>query len=113
MGLHFESIKIAHNLPEINLTTWTFHEPIGTDSQKRKTYVAILTEDGDFAVGTRNWLSKLKPGQSPKKDAFNRAYGRACQKLTAALRAGLHNKLEYETMTPPEISKWVRENVVG
>lgn len=94
-ALSFDSIKIAHDLPEIQLTTWTFHIkqltnifPIIYKKEANKTMVALLIKSGELFVGTTDWTVPKKQGISPRKTAFNIAYGKACQKLTAFMRHG-------------------------
>ena len=118
--LKFESYKVAHNLPEVPLTTWTFHPTI---DGVRKSMVAVLIPTGQLFVGTADWLPSVdrygykvhRHGWSPRKHAFNRAYGKATQKLSKFLRGqsdvgAIEDVLKKDAK---EVSALVKQYVLG
>ncbi len=116
LDIEFESYKIAHDLPEVKLLTWIYHDKPSKDGSKlvRITSVTILTPIGKDS--TQALLFTGVSGCSEldcfnKKDGFNRAYGRACKKLAAFLRGqGQPDGTVKLTQLRHEIDKWIMQH---
>lgn len=110
MALEFMSLKIANRLPETEVASWTFHPTV---NGRRKAMVALLIRTGELFVGTADWpfAASLRQGQSPKKQAFNIAYGKASQRLTQFMRGTRDTaKLcEPTAWSPKEITQMVKQ----
>lgn len=106
--MEFEKYKIAHDLPEIELVTWTFHDkPTPGVKTIRMTSVSILIPTGEVFTG----ISGCSESDTfNKKEGFNRAYGKATQKLAHFMRGKIGADFLIKDMgcaTNQEISRWV------
>jgi hypothetical protein len=116
--LEFDSYKIAHDLEPLPLITWTIHDKPPQRGQMdrfntkvpptlRTTSVSVVTPNGMVFTG----ISACSEADVfSKKDGFNRAYGRACQKYVAFKRGRLEKPdfiIKDMGMDIKEIGRWV------
>lgn len=81
--LKFDSYKVAHDLPPLEMVTWTFHDKPTNPPTVRTTAVCILSPNGAVFTGVSG-CSELDVFS--KKDGFQRAFGRARQRYVQYVR---------------------------